>query len=101
MKYSLTFRQRASFEYFDATFWYKKRSIVVAEKFIKAIDEVLEKIATNPTRFRNTYLDFHEARTKKFPFSIVYFVDKDEKRIVVVSIFHFKRNPRKKFTDNP
>lgn len=100
MKYKITFRERASREYLDSLLWYKDRSNEAAENFVKAIDETLERISLNPTRFRNTYNGFYETAARKFPFSIVYFVDEGEKRIVVVSIFHFKRSPKKKFRDN-
>jgi plasmid stabilization system protein ParE len=100
MKYKITFRERASREYLDSLLWYKIRSIDAAENFVNAINETLERISVNPTRFRNTYKDFYEVSTKKYPFSVVYFIDEGEKRIVVVSIFHFKRSPKKKFRDN-
>ena len=100
MKYQITFRERASSEYLDSLLWYKVIITDAAERFVKAIDEALETVSVNPVRFRNTYKNFYEATVKKFPFSIVYFIDEAEKRIVVVSIFHFKRSPRKKFRDN-
>lgn len=82
MKYKITFRKRASNEYLDALLWYKVRSIDAAENFVKAIDETLGKIAGNPAMFRNPYSNFYEASTKKYPFSIVYFVDESEKRVL-------------------
>lgn len=97
MTYTIAFRERASREYLDALLWYKWRSVNTAERFVKAIDETLENVTANPERFRNTYKDFYEATVKKFPFSIVYFIDEIEMRIVIVSIFHFRRNPGKKF----
>lgn len=97
MKYTITFRERASREYLDALLWYKARSVNTAERFVKAIDETLGNVIVNPARFRNTYKNFYEATVKKFPFSIVYFIDEIEKRIVIVSVFHFRRNPVKKF----
>ena len=100
MKYKVSYRERASQEYLDSLFWYKEKSVYAAENFVEAINQTLDKIAINPTIFRNTYKQFYEARTFKFPFSIVYFIDEEAGTIVVVSIFHFKRNPRKKFIDN-
>ncbi len=100
MKYKITFRERASREYLDSLLWYKVRSINAAENFAKAIDDAFERIIVNPQRLRNTYKEFYEVSTKKFPFSIVYFIDEGEKRVVVVSIFHFKRSPKKKFRES-
>jgi plasmid stabilization system protein ParE len=100
MNYKITFRERASKEYLNSLAWYKRRSFDAAENFIKAIEDALEKIASDPMRYRNTYKKFHEAGVKKFPFSIVYFIDEDEHCIIITSIFHYKRNPSKKFKDN-
>ena len=100
MKYKIAFRKRASREYIDSLLWYKERSMYAAKDFVKAIDDTLERVASNPARFRNTYSKFHEAMVKKFPFGIVYFIDEAEKQVVIVSIFHFRRSPRKKFNDN-
>lgn len=91
------FTQRAAEEYLSSLFWYKRKSPHAAEQFIKHIDETLGKITDNPKRFRTTYKNFHEVRVGKFPYSIVYFIDKEEEQVVITSIFHQKRNPRKKF----
>jgi hypothetical protein len=40
---------------------------------------------------------YKQARTKKYPYSIVYFVDEEKKRIVITTVFHNKRNPERKF----
>ncbi len=100
MKYQITYRSRASKEYIESVLWYKERGFDTAENFVRVIDETINKIAENPLQSRNTYKCFYERKTMNFPFSIVYFIDEDEKRIVIISIFHFKRNPRKNFTDN-
>jgi plasmid stabilization system protein ParE len=97
MEYQVAFRKRASEEYLDALTWYKYRSIHAAENFVLVINETITKISLNPKKYKNTYKEFYEAKTKKYPFSIVYFIDEEVKTIIIVSIFHFKRNPRIKF----
>ena len=99
MKYQITYRSRASKEYLASIIWYKERSSYAPENFVKAINKTLENISANPYNNKNTYKQFYETRTKIFPFSIVYFIDEPSRRIVVVSIFHHSRNPRKKFRD--
>lgn len=97
MRFQIVYKKRAAEEYLSSLFWYKSKSPYAAEQFVKHIDETLSKIIADPKRFRNTYKNFHEAKVKKFPYSIVYFVDEKEQRIVITSMFHQKRNPRKKF----
>ena len=99
MKYQITYRTRASNEYLASIIWYKERSDYAAENFIKAINKTVELLSANPYINKNTYKQFYEIRTKIFPFSIVYFIVEPTKRIVIVSIFHHSRNPRKKFSD--
>ena len=100
MRYKIVYRKRAVEEYLSSLLWYKNRSLYAAEQFADSFDVAIKMIAENPERFRNTYKDFYEAQLKKFPFSIVYFIDKLQQSIVITSVFHHKRNPRKKFRDN-
>jgi len=100
MRYHVAYRKRAAEEYLSSLFWYKRKSPFAAEQFVKRIDETLSRLTHDPKRFRNTYKNFYEVRVKKFPYSIVYFIDEEEQKVIITSIFHQKRNPRKKFRDN-
>ncbi|MBA4196326.1 MAG: hypothetical protein C0459_02120 [Chitinophaga sp.] len=100
MAYQITYRERAAKEYLSSLLWYKQRSYTAAVNFVKAIDEMVLRISNDPTRYRNTYRNFHEIIVHTFPFSIIYFIDENLNSVVIVSIFHHKRNPRKKFTDS-
>ncbi|HEX3023656.1 MAG TPA: type II toxin-antitoxin system RelE/ParE family toxin [Chitinophagaceae bacterium] len=99
MAYQISFRKRAAAEYLESVVWYKERSQEAAKDFIKAINNKIDEIENKPDFFRKTYKQFHEAKTLKFPFSIVYFIDEKKKLIVITSIFHQKRNPKIKFKD--
>lgn len=97
MAYQISFRKRAAAEYMESIVWYKERSEQATENFIKAVNSKLDEIESKPDSFRKSYKQFHEARVKKFPFSIVYFIDEEKKLIVITGIFHQKRNPKIKF----
>ena len=99
MKYQITYRSRASNEFLTSIKWYKERSSYAAENFIQAINKTVVTISANPYINKNTYKQFYEIHTKIFPFSIVYFIDESASRVVIVSIFHHSRNPRKKFSN--
>ncbi len=68
--------------------------------FIEEIDNTLELICQYPERWRNPYKNFHELSLKKYPFAIVYFIDESTRQIIVTSIYHQKRNPKKKYNQN-
>ncbi len=84
-------------EYEDAVLWYRERSKQASEKFEIAINEKLNEICSDPALYRNAEKYFREALLKKYPFSIVYVIDEIQKIIVITSIFHNSRNPKKKY----
>lgn len=73
------------------------RSIKAAEGFISAVDDTLSLICENPARWRNEYKNLHELEVKKYPFIVIYTVDYELKQVLIVSIFHGKRNPRQRY----
>ncbi|MCD6013337.1 MAG: type toxin-antitoxin system RelE/ParE family toxin [Flavipsychrobacter sp.] len=101
MKYRYIYDPRAITEYEEAIIWYSERSELVSENFVLAVNEKLDEICEHPTRYRNTKKYFRETFLKKYPYSIVYFVEEDAKTVVIVSIFHSSRNPKKKYKRQP
>lgn len=95
--YKITFRKRASKEYLETIAYYQKRSLQTAENFILTIQNSFDLIIRSPYSFRNSYKNFYEIKTKKFPFSIVYLIDDSKGFIIITTIFHNKRNPLKKY----
>ena len=95
--HKITLRKRAAKEYLKAIVWYKERSLQAAENFVKAVNETFSNIEAQPEHYRNTYKHFHEIKLKKYPYSLVYFIDNERNTVVVTTMFHSKRNPKKKF----
>ena len=96
-RYKIALRKRAAKEYLEAIIWYNERSLKAAENFRTSVDEAFSKIEVEPDRYRNSYKYFHELKLRKYPYSIVYFIDKEKVCIVVTTIFHHKRNSGKKY----
>ncbi len=95
--YQITYREIASEEYADAIKWYEDRSRAAAEGFIKAIDNRLDSISSNPRKYKNLFRNYHEVSTNRYPFTIVYFIEEKIQRVVIVAVYHHKRSPRKKY----
>ncbi|MEP6681662.1 MAG: type II toxin-antitoxin system RelE/ParE family toxin [Parafilimonas sp.] len=95
--YTITFRQRAIKEYAESTAWYKQHSVQACENFVTTIEAELNSIVKSPHSHRNNYKHFYEAKMKKFPFSIIYFIDQEKQVVVITTLFHHKRNPLKKY----
>ena len=97
MSYRHIFSPAALAEYKEAVTWYQERSEMAAVNFVGAVSRKIKEICKDPERYRNTYKIFRETSLKKFPFSIIYFQDKEKKTVVLSSIFHHRKNPRRKY----
>ena len=88
--------EAAQEEYESSLRWYVVSSEQSAVNYIGAIDVTFESICDYPARWRNKYKDFFELGVKKYPYTIIYTIESQNKLIIVHSIFHHKRNPFKK-----
>ena len=95
--YHVTYRPIATQEYEDAIKWYEERSIQAAERFVKAVDLKLDEISNNPKQYKNLFRNYYEVSTRKYPYTIVYFIEEALQRVVIVAIYHHKRRPQKKY----
>lgn len=95
-KYSIVFASKAQEEYEESVLWYLKKSEEVSLKFIASIEDTIQKIVKHPLINKNHYKDIYEINVKKYPFTIVYIINKNE--IVILSIYHQKRNPKYKIS---
>lgn len=61
-------------------------------EFASEIDSFLARIADTPEQFRKVRGDVRRAVLRRFPYTIHFLLEAD--RIVLLAIFHVKRNPR-------
>ena len=97
MAHRYIFNPVAADEYEDAFKWYEEKSTVAADNLIIAVQNAIASACANPYRYPNPYKKFRELTLKKYPFTLIYFIDETNKLIVVTSLFHHKRNPKKKY----
>lgn len=97
MSYRYVLHEIAQQDYEEALKWYADRNLQAAENFIIAVDKALQLICEHPTRWRNEYKHHYELGVKKYPFTIIYTIQHDQKLIAVSSIYHYKRNPKRKY----
>jgi len=84
-------------EYEHSINWYSKRSFKAAANFVTNMESAISAIRLNPHQFRNEYKNFREIGIKKYPFSIIYSIDESIKSVLIMSVFHHKKNPKKKY----
>jgi plasmid stabilization system protein ParE len=97
MRYKYIYDPKAAEEYENAYLWYRNRSEIAADKLIIEVAETISRICSNPYRYRNTYKNLRETSLKRFPFSIIYLIDEPKRLIIIISVFHHKRNPKKRY----
>ena len=97
MSYRHNYDPIALLEYKDAAAWYTERSETAAANFVKEVKEKIAAICKDPSRYRNTYKKFRETSLKIYPYSIIYTIDENDKTVIITSVFHHKRSPRRKF----
>lgn len=95
--YTIIFREIATNEYEEAVAWYKEHSTIAAKRFAVYVDKKIASITANPYQYKNIYKKFHEVSVSVYPYTIVYLIKERSQEVVIVSIYHQKRHPKKKY----
>ena len=81
----------------EAYQWYENRSQGLGKKFIQAVEKRLNEIANHPERYAKKKGNYRETIVEIFPYIIIYEVFKNAQTVLVLHVFHAKRNPSKKY----
>lgn len=95
--YQLEVIAEANAEFEESASWYEDNSEGLGLRFIEVIRKKLESIQEFPEHYPKKKGNFREVYVKTFPFVIIYTFYKKEGKVVVTSIFHTSRNPKKKY----
>lgn len=96
MSSRILIQARAKAEIIDAFLWYEEQVIGLGENFMDEIESALQFIQSNPKLYSTSRDKYREAPLARFPYVIVYRLDQQKNRIVILSVFHFSRSPAKK-----
>ena len=98
MAYQLKLHERAYEEYIQAYEWYEQRRIGLGEKFSIKVEEKLSQIIQNPQFYsKRQDNNFREVKVENFPYLIVYEIFDRKDLIHIAAIYHYKRNPKRKY----
>ena len=97
MNTTVRFLEEARIEFQEAVEWYETRSEGLGERFRDLINKKIESIIKFPERYPKRKSNFKQIALRTFPFIIIYTFYKKEGIIIINSIFHTSRNPRKKY----
>ena len=93
MSRSVDFRRIARIEFDEAVAWYEAQRPGLGLEFNQEVDGFLIRIAENPERFRKVRGEIRRAVLRRFPYTIHFLPETD--RIIVMAVFHGKRDPRR------
>jgi plasmid stabilization system protein ParE len=95
--YTLIYSSKAEKEFLEAYDYYEERLLGLGDRFVNCIESKVESIVKNPYAYSIRRKNLHEYWVKEFPFLIVYQILEKENLIVIASVFHTSRNPKKKY----
>ena len=97
MSYKYILLPLAQDDYESSVSWYLKRSLKASKFFVNVIEESLAYICNDPKRQRNEYKSYYEFTVQEYPFTIVYTIEESLKKVLIIAIYHHKRNPGNKY----
>jgi plasmid stabilization system protein ParE len=91
MSLSVTFRRAARAEFIEAAAWYESQRPDLGVDFIAEIERCLDAASERPTTYPAIHKDVRRVVANRFPFSVYFRAE--ERRIVVLAVFHGRRDP--------
>ena len=91
MSLRVVLRRKACAEFDSAIDWYERQQAGLGVKFANRVQAVFDRILATPEMHAEVYRDVRKALLRQFPYSVYYRIRSD--RVVVLAVFHNKRNP--------
>ncbi len=86
------FRPRAAADVHDAYRWYEKQRPGLGEQFLAELAATLESVTASPHSYPAVHRSTRRALLVRFPYA-VFFLERSH-GILVVAVYHAKRDPR-------
>ncbi|MEG3836737.1 MULTISPECIES: type II toxin-antitoxin system RelE/ParE family toxin [unclassified Microcoleus] len=92
MSLSIVLSPAAQEEFDEAVDWYEQQSAGLGVEFLNRVEESLDLISATPEAYPIVFPEMRRIVVRKFPYLIYYRVEPEQ--IVVLAIFHSKREPK-------
>jgi len=96
MTYTVDLLFKARQEIFEGWKWYEEQQSGLGDRFEEEVFRKIDLIEANPLHYP-LKKGKHETTTDIFPYLIVYMISEKRKSIMIVSVFHTSRHPKKKY----
>ena len=91
MSLPITFNPTATTEFIEASAWYEERQLGLGAKFMAEIERCVSLISEHPFQYAIVHKDIRCIVANRFPYSVYFRVE--ECRIIVLAVFHTRRDP--------
>ena len=91
MTLRVVFLRAARAEFDAAALWYDARQAGLGMQFVSEINRVIDVASSHPERFPAKYLEIRCAQARRFPYSV--FFHSEATRLVILAVFHARRDP--------
>lgn len=95
MSYHIELSPKAEIELHDAWEWYEEELPGLGDRFEHEFFRKLGLIQNNPLHYA-LKKGLREAKTNTFPYLLIFKVSEIRKTILIVSVFHMSRHPKRK-----
>jgi len=93
--FNIELLSQAEDELSEAYDWYEEQLTGLGNKLYIEVSHLLNLIETNPYYYPVKYGDLHSAVLNKFPYLIIYWVDEVNNKVIIISVFHTSRKPKR------
>ncbi len=94
MSYKIKLKAEAKLDIQETIAWYDEQQAKLGTRFYKTIQDTFKQLKENPYLNAIRYKNIRTAIVKKYPFMVHYFVNEDNKIVVVLAVFHTSSNPQ-------
>ena len=92
MSLPVVLRQEARTEFDEAFDWYEQQRPGLGVNFVACVQDVLDRIVTTPELYPQVFEDVRRAIVWRFPYSVFYKIEPSQ--VVVLAVFHSRRDPK-------
>ncbi|HYV93417.1 MAG TPA: type II toxin-antitoxin system RelE/ParE family toxin [Chitinophagales bacterium] len=93
MNYLLEFTAAAKADLLESYDWYQQKLSGLGDDFLDAVEEQIYFILNNATSVAIFVDDYRKVNTKRFPFKIIFSVNKST--IIIEAVYHHNRDIKK------
>ncbi len=76
----------------DTVAWYEGQRLGLGERFVAALDRLIDRVSENPQQFPMIETEVRRALVRRFPYAVYFVVSSDH--IAVIAVLHVRQYPR-------